>query len=33
MMLGSHLFGMLTISQTGLELSTGGMGRKPVFSV
>jgi hypothetical protein len=33
MMLGTHLFGLLKISQAGLELATGGSSSPPVFSV
>jgi hypothetical protein len=32
MMLGAHLFGLLNVSQAGLELVSGG-GSSPVFSV
>jgi hypothetical protein len=33
MMLGAHLFGLLTVFQAGLELVAGGHGSPPVFSV
>jgi hypothetical protein len=32
-MLGAHLFGLLNISQAGLELAAGGGGSPPVLSV
>jgi hypothetical protein len=33
MMLGVHLFGLLDVSQTGLEPVPGGSGKPPVFPV
>jgi hypothetical protein len=32
-MLGTHLFGLLNVSQASLELVSGGGGSSPVFSV
>jgi hypothetical protein len=32
-MLGAHLFGLLNVSQAGLELVSGGDGSPPVFSL
>jgi hypothetical protein len=31
--LGTHLFGLLNVSQAGLELVSGGSGGPPVFSM
>jgi hypothetical protein len=32
-MLGAHLFGLLNVSQAGLEVAAGSSGCLPVFSV